>query len=447
MQKDNKKLSLIEVIAFGIAAVAPTGAMAFSTSASAKLAGINVPLSFLLGAVGMFCVALCFASMAKYVSDAGSVYAYNRKALGERAGFITGWILAFAYIFLIASMPGLTAHFLDVFLNYFGINLSINVMSFVIIALIWAISIFGIKVISKVAFFSEIIAVAILIVLACIIFTKGGSGGLSAKPFIPQHNISGIGQGMIYAVLSFAGFEGISAISVRTKNPKKAVPKSIIAAIILITIFFIGITFAEVSGFGIKNVAQFANSQTPLDFLAKTYIGNDMAIVIDFAILLSGLASFLGTLNACSYLFYGLAKQHYLPKMLGKFDFKLNAPKNAVNVSALLCALLYLLVGIPFGYETIYSTGSTLGVLGLIIVYMMVCYGNIFFYKNHQNLHFSIVNHLIVPVIGILVLFFPFLSNVYPIPPFPANLYPYMIILWVVVGFVISFKHDRKAKK
>ncbi|XIF20059.1 MAG: APC family permease [Acetilactobacillus jinshanensis] len=439
--KNNRgKLTVLGLFALAISGIAPTGSMAYSTTATAKVAGYNVPLSFLLGGLGILCVALCFAAMAKHIAGSGSAYAYNRQAFGEKGGFITGWIMVFAYFVLMISQPGLAANYINVFLHHFGISLSMNWMTFIIIGVVWLISLFGIKVTSKIAFVTEGISLIILIILSAIILIKAGiTGTINPKPFVPHHNYGGIGQGMIFAILSYSGFEEISTVSFRTKNPKRTIPRTMIWTVILIMAFYLVVTFVEVNGFGIKNIGAFANSPSPLDTLSTTYLGNGMAMIMDIAILLSGIASVLGCTNACAYMMYALGAHHYLPSPLGKFDADLNSPKNAVNVTFILCAIAYAIFGIPYGYQAMYSNASTLGVMGILIVYMMVCAGSGVYFARRKDVRFSWFRHLIIPVVGILVLIMPFVSNIYPVPQFPGNLYPYIIIGWIVIGFIVAY--------
>lgn len=438
------KLSVLGLFALAISGIAPTSSMAYSTTATARVAGYNVPLSFLLGGLGILCVALCFAAMAKHIAGAGSAYAYNKAAFGEKGGFITGWVMVFAYFVLLISQPGLTANYVNVFLHHFGITWSINWMTFIIIVSMWIISLFGIKVTSKIAFITEGVSLLILIILSAIILIKAGmSGTIDPKPFIPHNNYGGIGQGMIFAILSYAGFEEISTVSFRAKNPKHTVPRTLIWTVILIAAFYLTVTFVEVNGFGIKNIAAFANSPSPLDALSSTYLGNAMAMVMDLAILLSGLASVLGCANACAYMMYALGANHYLPGFLGKFDENLNSPKNAVDVTMIMCAIAYAIFGVPYGYQVVYSNASTLGVMGLLIVYMMVCIGSGIYFARRSDVHFSWFRHFLIPLVGVAVLILPFLSNIYPVPKFPGNLYPYIIIIWVVIGLIVSYVKDK----
>ncbi|MDN6038216.1 MAG: APC family permease, partial [Lacticaseibacillus paracasei] len=83
MQK-RKKLTLLEVFGLSIAMVAPTGAMSFNTASAAANAGINMPIAFLLGGIGVLFVAISFVELGKRIPGDGSAYAYNAKALGEK---------------------------------------------------------------------------------------------------------------------------------------------------------------------------------------------------------------------------------------------------------------------------------------------------------------------------------------------------------------------------
>ena len=98
-----KKLTLLEVFGLSIAMVAPTGAMSFNTASAAANAGINMPIAFLLGGIGVLFVAISFVELGKRIPGDGSAYAYNAKALGEKAGFISGWLLVLTYVTFVFS--------------------------------------------------------------------------------------------------------------------------------------------------------------------------------------------------------------------------------------------------------------------------------------------------------------------------------------------------------
>ena len=57
-----------------------------------------MPIAFLLGGIGVLFVAISFVELGKRIPGDGSAYAYNAKALGEKAGFISGWLLVLTYV-------------------------------------------------------------------------------------------------------------------------------------------------------------------------------------------------------------------------------------------------------------------------------------------------------------------------------------------------------------
>lgn len=444
---NSKKLSISEVFALSIAAVAPSGAMAFNTTTAATFAGINIPISFILGSLAMLLVGFCFVQMSSRISSEGSVYAYNSAALGEKWGFVSGWALALTYLCFSGGTAGLTADFGNVFLQHFGISLPIPVLAIFFILLVWFISFFGLKLTSRVALAMELVSILILIFLSTLIIVKGGRSGINAAPFVPTGNATGIGQGMIFAILCFAGFEGSSAFAVQAKKPKKAVPFAILATVIGAAIFYVYVSYAQVIGFGESNIKELATSSAPLDTLATMYSGNVMATIIDFATLMSCFAALLGALNACAYIIFALSNEGYLPKYLTNSSTKLNSPKNAVHTVSIICLILYVLIGLPFGPEQLYSNLATIGTLSLLIVYMLVCWGTLKYFKNKENGEFSIVKHVVIPILGIIVLAFPFWSNLYPIPSFPLNLYPYFVVLWLAGGYFMAYRREKKLKE
>ncbi|GLB46649.1 amino acid transporter [Philodulcilactobacillus myokoensis] len=436
MNLNSRKLSLIGTLSISITSIAPTGAMAFNTPLVARFAKTNTPLSFIFGAFAILLIGGCFAMMAHQTSQSGSVYAYNRKALGERAGFVTGWILMLVYICGGAGFAGESANFVNVFLNQFNVHIPVNYLAIFLIIFMWIISLVGIKVTSIISLVVESISILIVLVLCSIIIIHGGQNGLTTQPITHIHSISGISQGIVYVIICFAGFEESTTLTARIQHPKKIVPLTIIISIISVALFFILVSYTEVMGFGLNGMNAFMNSASPLNDLATAYAGKNMATIIDLATMISAVASFLGIMNACSYMFYALAKQHYLPKKLSYFPNQYNSPHRAVNLTAIIYLILYLLIGIPFGSQAIYSNLMDIAGIGFMLVYILVCVGVIAYFKKQHR--FNIFKHGLVPILSIVILLFPLFSSLAASSNFPMNLYPIFIIVWVIVGTLIS---------
>ena len=92
------QLTLLDVIAQSIGFIGPVFASAFfiSTIAGAsftgKGAGIAVPISIILAAIGILGVAWIISRYARRIHAAGSLYDYVTDGFGRRAGFLAGWV-------------------------------------------------------------------------------------------------------------------------------------------------------------------------------------------------------------------------------------------------------------------------------------------------------------------------------------------------------------------
>jgi amino acid transporter len=65
----------------------------------------------LITLAGSVCCALSIGQFADRVPSAGSSYTYNSRGLGPAAGFLTGWMMIFAYALFVPAGIGLTSAF------------------------------------------------------------------------------------------------------------------------------------------------------------------------------------------------------------------------------------------------------------------------------------------------------------------------------------------------
>lgn len=439
MKSRLKKMSLLNTLAISFTAIAPTCAMAFNTTAVAKFAGIHMPLSFIFGGIAILLVGACFAIMASQTSGVGSVYAYNKLALGERAGFITGWILTLVYVVGGAGAIAMSTNFLQVLLMRFGVKASAVLIALSMLVILYLINLLGIKMVSDISLIIEVIAIMILAVVCGAVMMHGGMSGINLQPFaLHAKNLPGIGQGIIYVIICFAGFEESTTMAVRTKNPKRTIPLTIISTIILVALIFIAVSYVQVIGYGESHVNGLINSKAPLNYLAQTYAGGSMATLIDVATTISSVASFMGIMNAGAYMLYALGKEHYLPKALGRFNKHLATPFIALTTILVLYAIEYVGLGIPFGNNMAYSMYMGVAGLSFLAVYILVCIGIMaYLHRKQATVKHVLLKGVVIPVLAIVALCFPLISNLYPIPPFPMNIVPYLIVVYIVIGCVV----------
>ncbi|WP_251548781.1 APC family permease [Neobacillus muris] len=431
-------LSMVEVLALSVAIVAPTMAMAFNTAPTAGVAGTSVPLSFLVGTIAMILVGVAFVEFTRRIPHSGSVYAYTTAGFGPRTGFVSGWALTATYFCYSAGTAALFGNFANAFLSHLGVNIPEWLLVIVCIGLVWFFSARDIRLSTRAALILEGISIIVVLILCFVIVGSGGESGNTAEPFsLGSVGISGVGAGMIFAVLSFAGFEGAATLGEEAKNPKRAVPLAIFGTVIAAGVFYIFVSYSQIIGFGTGNVDQLSGSTAPLDDLASNYMSKSMATFVDFAALISAFACSLGAANAGSRMLFALGRDNTLPKFLSRVHPTHGTPINAVNAISILSLVLYLVVGLATGAPNFYAYFGTIGTLTLLVAYILVTLAAVRYFQKNKDEKYSAIRHFIVPILGFLALLYPIYGSLYPIPDFPFNLFPYIAAAWMIIGIII----------
>jgi len=107
-------------------------------------------------------------------------------------------------------------------------------------------------------------------------------------------------------------------------------------------------------------------------------------------------------------------------------------PASAVSLVAILISVP-LLAWAPFaGAGNFYSYSSTIGVLALIIIYIGVGGAEVVESRREHRRFWAAACSL-----GPAVLLWVLYRNIYPVPEFPNNLWPYVALAWVLASWAI----------
>ncbi|RMC98375.1 APC family permease [Clostridium autoethanogenum] len=433
------QLNYLEVIALSVAIIAPTFAMSMNVTLMAGIASYSTGLVFFVSTLVIGCVAIAFVKFNQYISTAGSVYTFVQKSLGKKAGTASGWILFLAYFMFFTgcccAFSGLFTEFIN---QVSGVKLPWIPVAIICGITMWYISINEVAISTRVMLAFEGITILMILVLSVVIIAKTAmTTGLSLAPFkLNGNSIGSIGSAGVVALLCFGGFEGASSLGEESKDPKKVIPFALASTVIVTGLFFIFVSYAQVIGFGITKgglEALTKSSSTTVD-LSQKYIGKSFAIVLTFGASLSAFSSALGALTAGARILFTMSRDGNVPNVFTKVHHKHSTPYIALNV---MLAAAVVIICLMFKNDGITTFGylGTIGALALLISYLLTCLGAIIYFKakNIWKIH-----NLILPTVGLLGLAFAFYSNIYPVPSYPANLFPYIVLGWTIIGFVFS---------
>jgi amino acid transporter len=428
-----RTLGAMEAFGLSLSIIAPTAAMCFVTTLVGQAAGRAVPLAFMIGAVAVLLIGLSFVAFGRRIAHAGSVYAYISYVFGSRCGFVAGWLLLLSYVVLTAAITALAGDFAAAGLAHAGVEMpglggAASVVAAVIAMwLAWN----DMRIAVRLMLALEAVSVAAILFLAIVILTHVP---LSVLPLVPdsEHGWSGVGFGMVFAITSFSGFEGAATLGEEALNPKRAIPLAVLGTIVVAGLFYIVVSYAQVMGYGLDHVQALAQAEAPLDELSTRFISGRFAVMIDLAATASGFACIIGVLSASARLLYALGRAGLSPA-IGTAHPRHGTPTRAILVvGGINIVGLLLLLSSQVGLIAYVGALVTIGTLALILVYMGVTAAAAVMAFRHGQAAWGITGSL-----GTLLLLWPLWGSLYPVPDWPGNLWPYLVVAWLIVGVVL----------
>ncbi len=438
-----RNLGLIEALALSLAIIAPTMAMSFNVTLAAGVAGPAAPLAFAIGTLALAVVGLSFVAFSRRIAHAGSAYAYIALTFGPRAGFLTGWALLLTYLVYGAGTCVLVGNFVDAALSDYGIRvpglwLAVSVLALVLsIVLAWC----DMRLAARLMLALEGLSVLAILVLGVLVL-RDATTELSLAPFVPAEGPgwSGVGYAMVFAVLSFAGFEGATTLAEETADPRRTIPLAVLGTVILTGVFYVFASYMQVVGFGLDHVDALAADAAPLNTLALRFASRELATLLDIAAALSAFACTLGSLSAGARMLFALGRAGLAPG-LDAVHPRHGTPAAAVLVMGGLMLAGCLLLAPLAGAGAYYGAMGTIGTLALLLVYMGVSGA-----EAVQALRDRRAGAVATGLAGVLLMLWPFYNALVPAPAWPANLWPWVVAAFLVAGLWLLWLRPATAR-
>ena len=301
----------------------------------AGIAGVYIPLSFLLACVVVSFTALTYAELsARYPTSAGEAIYINAGFNSPTLSTLVGLIIAFAGLLSSATI----LHGFYGYLSTF-IQTSEIITMLIVVIFISSIAIWGISQSITIAALLTLIETFGLSIIIYVGFDHVSWDVQTLKTFIPPMDISLINAiilGAFLAFYAFIGFEDMVNIAEEVKNPTKTMPKAIIITLIIATLFYITIAVISIS---VVPGDELAHSSAPLAKVYETATHSDATILSSIA-LFAVINGVLIQIIMASRIFYGMSTQGWLPSFLGIIHPKTSTPINATILAGLLVFLL-----------------------------------------------------------------------------------------------------------
>ena len=144
-------------------------------------------------------------------------------------------------------------------------------------------------------------------------------------------------------------------------------------------------------------------------------------------------------MNAATRVFYALARNDLAPRPLGRTHPRFKTPHVAIIWMSAFALALSLAFGWKWGPLIGFAFIATWAVPLVVVVYMLVCVGCMWHYLRRERSAFNPLLHLVMPLGGIVLFFFPLYYQFYKLPPtYPIKNANWIAIAWAALGVVLT---------
>jgi amino acid transporter len=447
-------LRLVDISASTMANIGPAYSFYFGAGFLFLTAGVAAPLTIIVAGIAIALLGNTLSQFSRAHPSTGGFISYVGKTFGGTSAVTTALLCGAGYIIAISSVLAICGGYLSIVLQYyFNVDIPWVLFSVVFTAGAVLMMIRGVAVSTKLAglFFGFEMLVLIVVSVAALI--KNG-GHLSAVPFEPSHitnGFSGLAAGFPLAIYLFIGWENSAALAEETGNPRRNVPRAVFLSIALMVVGYILYSYATATGFK-YNVTALSGAAIPF-----INVSHDIAAWLAFLAYMAGITSTLGVLisavNSQSRLIFNAGREGLLPRWLGRVHPTRRTPVNAIYAFVVIAAviiavwaLLHLIGGDSGSMSALnfFVESSTMGTILLLVVYFLSNLALPFYYRRYRPQEFSIVKHLVLPVLGMIAIAVPVYYLVKPGQSAPYDWFPYAALGVIIVSVAYAYWLSRR---
>ncbi len=359
----------------------------------AVVAGILGPaaiLAYVVCAVGIGLISLCFAELGSRVTRSGGTYAFIESAFGPSIGFLAGFLMWFGVD--VISGAAVAVLVVDSLMALLGLNAEGLLRAALLVALFASLAFANVRGVRTGARLVEILTVAkliplILLILIGLFRSTPGNLAWSAMP-----SIHDVGRATLILVFAFTGTESALNTGGEVKTPTTTIPRAIFLALIIVTGLYIGVQLAAQ---GILGGDLARNDQVPLAVAAGHALGPAGRQLILVGMLISTLGFLTGGILAVPRILFAFARDGSVPRVFGSVHRRFRTPHVAITThAALACA---------FSLTGTFHVLAVLSVLPTLVVFLGCCLATLILRRRDVQAggpSFRVPGGLVIPIAG-----------------------------------------------
>ncbi|MBW8778398.1 MAG: amino acid permease [Burkholderiales bacterium] len=371
-----RSLGIFSLAMIGVGATIGTGIF-FTMAEAVPKAGPSVILSFLIAAVTAGLTALCYAELSFRIPASGSSYSFAYASLGEFAAFSMAACLLLEYGLAGSAVAiGWSDYLNNFLLNATGWQIpawlhspmlvagangpefhpgQFNLPPIILVVLCVLLLIKGTTESAAVNTTMVLIKLAILLFFVVIAFSGFDSKNL--HPFFNPDTSKGWGgmSGVTAAAgtvfFSFIGLDTVATAGAEVRNPKRSVPIAILAALAIVTVFYLLVAAAAI---GAQPAAKFSGQEAGLAVILQNVTGKAWpALVLSAGAVISVFSVTLVTIYGQTRILYTISRDGLIPRIFHRVSARTRTPIANTVIVGVGVAIVAALVDSNFLWDMV----------------------------------------------------------------------------------------------
>jgi amino acid transporter len=342
-------------------------AIAINTVIGAGIFGLPAKVTALIGSYSLIAflicalivgfMVLCFAEVSSRFRDTGGMYLYTREAFGPVIGFEVGWLYWIVRVTTFAA----NANLLLSYLGFFYPSANQGTVRIVLISLILLVlTVVNIAGVRESVILTNFFTVGKIVPL--LVFGSVGLFFIQPANFtfgeLPAYGTAS--SAVLLLIYAFVGFEAAVIPAGETREPQKNVPRALLTALAVVAVLYIVIQVVSIG-----TLPGLASSERPLADAAGQFLGSWGAAFITIGALISIFGNLNGGFLTASRMPFAMAEQKELPQILGVTHKRFKTPAVSVLVTAGITLI--------FAVQSSFISALTISTITRLLVYAATC--------------------------------------------------------------------------
>ncbi len=314
-------------------------------------------IAFVVCALVVTLIILCFAEVGSRFEQTGGPYLYAQKAFGPTVAFEVGWLIWLARLTAFAANCNLMVSYLSFFWAPANLGVTRALIIIGVVVILTALNIFGVRqaaIASNIFTIGKLVPMLIFIAVG-LFFLNPHSFALGARP-----TTGAFSQSVLLLLYAFTGFEMAVIPAGEIKNPQRDLPRAL-----LIAMAVIATTYILIQVVSIGTLPELAKSTKPLADAGQRFMGTAGAAIISLGANISVAGNLNITVLSASRVPFAIAEQKQLPSIFARVHPRFSTPHISILVTTALMLALTL--------KSSFVAALTISTIARLVAYAVTC--------------------------------------------------------------------------